>query len=85
MSTASIKAIDAYCDVCNWDDSLKNAFPEEIEPWTRRRDRYLRQLRKALAQTTREEFLRGRWAGTPMQDRITQWNRMVARAANLQS
>jgi hypothetical protein len=44
-----------------------------------RRDRHLKRLRGALAKTTREEFLRGNWKGTPMEERIAQWNRMVAR------
>jgi hypothetical protein len=40
------------------------------------------QLRRALEQTTREEILGGRWGYTPMQERIAQWDRMVARAAD---
>ena len=79
MSRASIRAVDAYCSVCNWDDSLRNAFPNEIEPWARQRDRRPRGLCKALALTTRKEFLRGRWNGTPMEDRIAQWDRMITR------
>jgi hypothetical protein len=80
MSRSSIKAIDAYCKVCNWDDALKNAYPDEIERWTKKRDRYLKKLRQALTEATREEYLRGRWGYTPMGTRIAQWNEMIARA-----
>jgi hypothetical protein len=61
---------------------LENAFPHEIESWTRRRDRYLKKLRVALAKTTRDEFLRGRWGYSPAEERIRQWNQMIARASD---
>jgi len=80
MSRAVIRAIDADCAVRNWDNSLEHAFPEEVESWTRIRDRHLKRLRKALTQITREEFLRGRWCGTPMHERIAQWDCMIERA-----
>ena len=74
MSRKSIKAIDAYCDVLNWDESLKNAHPVEFEFWKKRRDKSLVRLRILLAQISQEEFMRGRDA------RIELWNQITTRA-----
>lgn len=62
MSSRSIRAIDLFCEVCNWNHSLANAYPEEVENWTRKRDRKLAQFRRAFAKVTKEEFMRGRGA-----------------------
>jgi hypothetical protein len=81
MSKASIKAVDAYCDLLNWENSIPNCFPEERERWTQKRDRALAQFRAAMAKITQEEFLRGRWGSASMERRLAQWDDMVARAA----
>jgi len=81
MSRSSIKAVDVYCRVVNWDNALANCFPEERERWTQKRDKDLKRFRAALAKTTKEEFVRGRWGYTSMEQRIAQWDEMVARAA----
>jgi hypothetical protein len=82
MTAASIKAVDEYCRVANWDDALSNCrYEDERQPWTEKRDKHLAKLRAALAKTTKDEFLRGRWDNTPMAKRIEQWDRMVERAA----
>ena len=78
MSRNSIKAIDLCCRVLNWNDSLENAYDDEREDWTRKRDRELMKLRKVMAKVTQEEFLAGRWGHTPIHKRVEQWNEMKA-------
>ena len=82
-----IKAIDLHCKVLNWDNSVSNAFPDEVARWSRIRDRHLEKFRSAMVKITREEFLGARWLDrrfashiTPMEDRIKQWDEMQARA-----
>jgi len=81
MSRQSIKAIDAHCELCNWDNAIPNCFPEERESWIKQRDKALAKFRRALARTTKEEFLNGRWGYTPMSKREAQWEAMRARAS----
>ena len=76
MSRTSIKAVDAYCDVINWDESLKNAHPDEIERWTKKRNKSLDKMRRALSQTNKAEFMRGCGA------QITLWDKMIKRAGD---
>ena len=80
MSKASIKAIDAYCRLCNLDNSMKSAFPEEMTLWAAKRGRALAKFRAALAKMTKDEFLRGRWGNTPIEQRLKQWDDMVRAA-----
>jgi hypothetical protein len=51
MSRNSIKAVDLYCSVANWNDSIANAYPDEIERWTVQRDRKLASFRKGHGQS----------------------------------
>jgi len=86
MSRQSIKAVDAYCQVCNWDRSIENCYPDEREPWGKKRDKALAKLRRALAKTTKEEFLKGRWPFyVSMSKREAQWEAMQARASEVVS
>jgi hypothetical protein len=78
MSRNSIKAVDLFCRVANWNDSLENAYADEVERWTMKRDRQLTRFRNVMAKVTREEFLAGRWGNTPMTKRVEQWNEMRA-------
>jgi len=82
MSRQAIKAVDAYCEACNWDNAIANCFPDERESWGKKRDKALAKLRRALARTTKEEFLKGRWRGAPMSKREAQWEAMQARASS---
>jgi hypothetical protein len=81
MSRNSIKAVDLYCSVANWNDSLENAYPDEIKRWTAQRDRKLAAFRKAMAKVTLDGFLSGRWGSYPMHRRLAQWADMQAMAA----
>jgi hypothetical protein len=78
MSRNTIKAVDLFCRVANWNNSLENAYADEVERWTKKRDRELTRLSTIMAKITREEYLAGRWGNTPMQKRIEQWNEMKA-------
>jgi hypothetical protein len=60
MSRNSPKAIDLYCSVLNWNDSLANGYPNEINRWTTQRDRKLAAFRKVMAKVTLDDFLSGR-------------------------
>jgi hypothetical protein len=80
MSRASIKAVDAYCEVLSCDEVLAAGYPDELERWTNRRDRALAKFRRALSETTYAEFISGRWGGAPMSERNEQWRRMQTRA-----
>jgi hypothetical protein len=77
---SSARAIDLFLRVRGWDRCLEKAFPEEIEPWTAKRDRELKKFKAAMAKVTKEEFLRGRWGNTPMEIRLAHWREMVDRA-----
>jgi hypothetical protein len=45
MTAASIKAVDEYCRVANWDDALSNCrYEDERQPWTEKRDKHLAKL-----------------------------------------
>jgi len=81
MSRNSIKAVDLYCSVANWNDSIATAYPNEIERWTAQRDRKLAAFRKVMAKVTLNDFLSGRWASCPMDMRLAQWADMQAMAA----
>jgi hypothetical protein len=82
MSRNSVKAVDLYCSVRNWNDSLANAYPNEIERWTAQRDRKLAAFRKIMAKVTLDEFLSGRWGSCPMHQRLAQWGDMQAMATD---
>jgi hypothetical protein len=56
MSRRTIRACDLMCDVWNETQLLEHAFPEEVERWTRRRDRNLAKLRKVVASFTPEDI-----------------------------
>ena len=81
MSRNSIKAVDLYCSVANWNDSLENAYPDEIKRWTAQRDRKLAAFRKVMAKVTLDDFLSGRWGSCPMHRRLAEWADMQATAA----
>jgi hypothetical protein len=78
MSRNSIKAVDLFCRVLNWNNSLENAYDDEVERWTMKRDRELMKLRNVMGKVTLEEFSAGRWGNTPMQKRVEQWDEMKA-------
>jgi hypothetical protein len=80
MSKNSIKAIDLYLKVIRRNDLLSTALPSEIERYTEKRDQALKKFRKALAKTTLEEFLNGRWNGASIEYRMREWNEMQAAA-----
>jgi hypothetical protein len=81
MSRNSIKAVDLFADVLNWDGSIKNAFDDEVAGWTSKRNEALAKFRKAMSKITKEEFLAGRWGNTPMKMRTRQWDEMAALAS----
>jgi glycogen debranching enzyme len=70
MSSKSIRAIDLYCRVSNWNNSLQNAHPDEIERWTKERDKALTRFRKAFRNVSLAEFIDGRWNGKDIAHRI---------------
>jgi hypothetical protein len=80
MSRNSLKAIDLYCRVLNWNGSLENAYDEEIERWTELRDRELKKFRDAMSKVTLDEFLAGRWGNVSIENRMKQWDEMKAMA-----
>jgi hypothetical protein len=80
MSRNAIKAVDLYCRVLNWNESLKNAYDDEIERWTEKRDRELKKIREAMSKVTLDEFLGGRWGSVSIENRMKQWNEMKAMA-----
>jgi hypothetical protein len=56
MSRRTIRAVDLLCDVANWSAMLANAYPDEIERWTAKRDRKLAALRKTMSGFTPDDF-----------------------------
>jgi hypothetical protein len=70
VSRNTIKALDLYCQVLNWNESLKNAHDDERPRWTVQRDHVLTKFRAAMTKITQEEFLKGRGA------RLETWNKM---------
>jgi len=74
MSRASIKAINAYTALCKW-ERLVEADPISAS-WS------LREFRRYMAKTTKEEFLRTRLRGVPMEQRLKQWDEMVGRTSD---
>jgi hypothetical protein len=81
MSRNSLKAIDLYCAVINWNNSLANAYPSEIKRWTAQRDRKLAAFRKVMAKVTLDDFLSGRWGSCPLHQRLAEWADMQAMAS----
>jgi hypothetical protein len=81
MTRHSIKAVDLYCSVANWNDSIAKAYPDEIERWTAQRDRKLASFRKVMVKVTLDDFLSGRWGSCPMHRRLAEWADMQAMAA----
>jgi hypothetical protein len=76
MSKNSIKAVDLYIRVLRCSDLLSTATPDEMERYTKKRDKALQKYRKALHKITLEEFLNGRWSGICIEQRMNQWNDM---------
>lgn len=60
MSRLTLRVVDLYCAVWNENALLAHAYPDEIERWSKGRDRKLELLRRAVAKLTPDEitFLR---------------------------
>lgn len=72
MSRNSIKAVDLFCRILNWNNSIENSYEDERPRWTKQRDRHLAKFRKVMAKITQDEFLAGRGAS------LETWNEMKA-------
>jgi hypothetical protein len=76
--TKVTRTVDLFCRVINQNNLLAHAFDEEVEPWTKKRDRDLKRFRLAMTKITREQFLAARWGAAPIHYRLKQWDEMIA-------
>ena len=56
MSRRTTRACDLACSISNWNGSLRNAFADEVERWTRKRDKELAKLRLVVASFTPDDI-----------------------------
>jgi hypothetical protein len=56
MSRRTIRALDQFCDVTNWANSLEHALPEEIVSWHTKWKRARENLRSTIAALTPDEW-----------------------------